>query len=152
MQCEFTGGASILTKKSDKDKKNPELIKEVVKIGGFIEADILEKLLVCSPTEISNWWFHDDDGLPRFQQVEDFKLSNVYIEHYLIVDDVEFTGCTLEKFSFTLKRNRRAYIEFTASIIADEIQKSMLDEYFRHGFPALEIREMQKDLVEEIAA
>lgn len=151
MHCEFTGGASILAKKSDKVKRNPELIKEVIKIGGHVESSVLAKFLVCSETEISNWWHRDKEGLPRFQSIEDIKLSNVYVEHYLIADEVEFVGCTLEKFSFILKRNRRAYIEFTASFVADEVSKAMLDEYFRHGFPSLEIREMQKDLVEEVA-
>lgn len=151
MQIEFTGGASILAKKSDKEKRNPEMIKEVIKIGGHIEQDALAKLLVCSSTEIANWWHHDNDALPRFQSLEEQKLSNVYIEHYLAVDDVEFTGVTLEKFVFVLKRYRRAYIEFVASFVADDIAKSMLDEYFRHGFPSLKIREMQTDPVEAAA-
>lgn len=151
MQLEFTGGASILAKKSDKEKRNPEMIKEVIKIGGYIEAEGLAKLLVCSATDIHNWWHYDDDGQPRFQQIEESKLSNVYIEHYIVADDVELSGCSLEKFTFRLKRNRRAYVEFVASFVADDIAKSMLDEYFRHGFPSLEIREMQSDLVEAAA-
>ena len=146
MQLTFTGGASILAKKSDKDKKNPELIREVLKIGGFIEAADLAKLLICSPTEIANWWHMDDDGLPRFQSLEDLKLSNIYMDYYMVMDGVEFTGCQIEKFSFVLKRMRRAYIEFTASFVADEVNKAMLDEYFRHGIPELEIHEMQKDI------
>lgn len=151
MQIKFTGGASILAKKSDKEKRNPEMIKVVIKIGGHIEQEALAKLLLCAATEINNWWHHDDDALPRFQPLEEQKLSNVYVEHYLVVDDAEFAGVTLEKFVFVLKRNRRAYVEFVASFVADDVSKSMLDEYFRHGFPSLEIREMQKDLVEEVA-
>lgn len=74
------------------------MIKEVIKIGGYIDQAALAKLLVCSTTEIDNWWHHDDDGHPRFQTLEDQKMSNVYADYYLAVDDFTISGVSLDKF------------------------------------------------------
>jgi hypothetical protein len=152
MNCTFTGRTLIRARKTENAKEDSETLREVMKLCGHIEAKDFAVMMGCASTEIANWWHHDDDGTPRFQHLEKSSLLNVYVDYYVSVDGVEFEGCKLDKFSFTVKRNRRAYLEFELIIPnLQPDQKMHIDECQKHGINDFTVRSDQADLVEAAA-
>ena len=153
MICRFTGRTIIRTRKTENAKEDSEKLREVMKLAGHIEAKDFAVMMGCSPTEIVNWWHHDDDATPRFMHIEKSTMLNVYVDYYVAMDEVEFEGCKLDKFTCTVKRNRRVYLEFELVIPnLQPAQKMHIDECQRHGIEDFVIRSDQMDLVEESAA
>lgn len=140
LDCEFVGSVVITSKKSEKQKDGAGIHAEVLKMHGFIEEAALAKLLNVSTTEIKSWWFHDDGGLPRFQLVKCIKLDNVYIDHTLKIDDMDFDNVDLDQFEVVLKKNRRAGVTFQAKFRSPTaLQIEQLSHYFAEQINDLEV-------------
>lgn len=152
MNCTFTGRTLIRARKTENAKEDSEKLREVLKLCGHIEAKDFAVMMGCAATEIANWWHYDDDATPRFQHIEKSAMLNVYVEHYVVMDGVEFEGCKLDKFTCTVKRHRRIYLEFELVIPnLQPAQKMQIDECQKHGINEFVIRSDQSDLVEAAA-
>lgn len=152
MNCTFTGRTLIRARKTEGTKEDSEKLREVMKLCGHIEAKDFAVMMGCSASEISNWWHHDDDASPRFQHIEKSAMLNVYVDYYVEMDGVEFEGCKLDKFVVTIKRHRRAYLEFEPIITnLQPAQKMHIDECQKHGINDFTVRSDQADLAEEAA-
>lgn len=152
MNCRFVGRTLIRARKTENAKEDSEKLREVMKLCGHVDAKDFAVMMGCAQSEISNWWHHDDDETPRFAHIEKSAMLNVYVEYYVEMDGVEFEGCKLDKFAVTIKRHRRAYLEFELIIPnLQPHQKLHIDECQKHGIADFVIRSDQMDLVEEVA-
>jgi len=151
LACDFIGFVNVEHTNFNKpDEKDLDHCAVNLKLSGDLDGDVLAKLKGCQPVDVADLWFpehQDEEQHPRFENEVKTALSNIYEDHYLILNDRQFRA-DIKKIEFQLIKQKRITLNFSAAIDPVSEEEILMLVRMLKGWAKCKI-EYDADLVQE---